>query len=335
MKERDQTMENDLKSQSILVTGGHGFIGSHLIKKLLSKGAHISILAKKHANLWRLKTVLKDIQIWNGDIIDTVQVQKIIERTQPDYLFHLVADSVHSLQNNSISKIQTNIMGTANIMEAVKLVGCKKVINLGSSSEYGMSKTPIHENTPLNPQDLYGMTKAAATQIAHHIALKNKINIVTLRPFNIFGEGAPKGNFFSYIISQLIQDKEVFLSKCIQTRDYCYIENIITGLILAATNTKIKNEIFNIGSGETYPLKYFVEKIFQHFDSQKRPQYGSISYSSNERMEVPSDISKIQKILDWEITIHLEKGIQRTIEWYKNNQDSYLSNTEKITKRNN
>ncbi|MED3038829.1 CDP-abequose synthase [Bacillus thuringiensis] len=328
-------MKNELKSQSILVTGGHGFIGSHLIKKLLSEGAHVSILAKKHANLWRLKTILKDIKIWNGDITDTVQVQKIIERTQPDYLFHLVADSGHSLQSNSISKIQTNIMGTANIMEAVRLVGCKKVVNLGSSSEYGMSKTPIHENTLLNPQDLYGMTKAAATQIAHYIALKNKINIVTLRPFNIFGEGAPTGNLFSYIISQLIQDKEVFLSECIQTRDYCYIENIITGLILAATNKKIKNEIFNIGSGKSYPLKYFVEKIFQHFDSQKRPQYGSISYSSNERMEVPSDISKIKKILEWEITIPLEKGIQKTIEWYKNNQDWYLSNTEKIIKRNN
>ncbi|MBG9577751.1 CDP-abequose synthase, partial [Bacillus thuringiensis] len=75
------------------------------------------------------------------------------------------------------------------------------------------------------------------TQIAHHIAERSKINIVTLRPFNIFGEGASSKNLFTYIILQLIRDKEVHLTHCTQTRDYCYIENIVTGLILAATNT--------------------------------------------------------------------------------------------------
>ncbi|HDR7791015.1 SDR family NAD(P)-dependent oxidoreductase [Bacillus cereus group sp. Bc252] len=314
-------MKNNLKSQNVFVTGGHGFIGSHLVKKLLYSGANVSILAKEHANLCRIKTVLKDIQILNGDIKDTDRVQEIITQIQPDYLFHLAADSGHSPQNNTINKINTNILGTTNIMEAIKRTGCKKIINLGSSSEYGVSETPIHENTPLNPQDVYGITKLAATQIAHHIAMKNKINIVTLRPFNVFGEAAPPENLFGYIISRLIQNQEVFLSKCIQTRDYCYIENIITGMILAATKSSLKNEIFNIGSGDSHPLKYFVKKIFQHFDSKKEPHYGAIPYSFNERMHVASDVSKIKKVLDWKITISLEQGIEKTIEWYQSTQN--------------
>ncbi|WP_144641470.1 NAD-dependent epimerase/dehydratase family protein [Bacillus cereus] len=322
-------MEDTLKYRRILITGGHGFIGSHLVTRLLQEGAHIFILAREHANLWRLKKVLKDIQVWNGDIINAVEVQTIVKQIQPDYVFHLAADTEHSLQDDSISKIKTNIIGTTNIMEAVRLIGCKKVINLGSSSEYGVTINPINENTPLNPQEIYGITKAAATQIAHHIAERSKINIVTLRPFNIFGEGASSKNLFTYIISQLIQDKEVHLTHCTQTRDYCYIENIVTGLILAATNTGIKNEIFNIGSGETHPLKFFVEKILKDFNSQRKPLYGYIPYSLQERFEVISDVQKIKNKLNWKVVVSLEDGIKNTINWYKNNQDWYVSNIKK------
>ncbi|AHA75651.1 NAD-dependent epimerase/dehydratase family protein [Bacillus thuringiensis] len=322
-------MEDTLKYRRILITGGHGFIGSHLVKRLLKEGAHVFILAREHANLWRLKKVLKNIQVWNGDIINAVEVQTIVKQIQPDYVFHLAADTEHSLQDNSISKIKTNIIGTTNIMEAVRLIGCKKVINLGSSSEYGVTINTINENTPLNPQEIYGITKAAATQIAHHIAERSKINIVTLRPFNIFGEGASSKNLFTYIILQLIRDKEVHLTHCTQTRDYCYIENIVTGLILAATNTGIKNEIFNIGSGETHPLKFFVEKIFQHFNSQRKPLYGHIPYSLQERLEVTSDVQKIKNKLNWKVVVSLEEGIKNTINWYKNNQEWYVSNIKK------
>ncbi|AOM14230.1 NAD-dependent epimerase/dehydratase family protein [Bacillus thuringiensis] len=318
-------MKDTLKHRRILITGGHGFIGSHLVKGLLKEGAHVFILARKHANLWRLKKVLRDIQVWNGDIINAVEVQTIVKQIQPDYVFHLAADTEHSLQDDNISKIKTNIIGTANIMEAVKLVGCKKVINLGSSSEYGATINPIIENTPLNPQEIYGITKAAATQIAHHIAERSKINIVTLRPFNIFGEGASSKNLFTYIISQLIQDKEVHLTHCTQTRDYCYVENIVTGLILAATNTGIKNDVFNIGSGETYPLKFYVEKIFQHFNTQRKPLYGHIPYSLHERLDVISDVRKIKGILNWEVTVSLEEGIKNTVNWYQNNQNCDVS----------
>ncbi|MFZ7936455.1 NAD-dependent epimerase/dehydratase family protein [Bacillus thuringiensis] len=322
-------MEDTLKYRKILITGAHGFIGSHLVKRLLKEGAHVFILAREHANLWRLKKVLKDIQVRNGNIINAFEVQTTVKQIQPDYIFHLAADTEHSLQDDSISKIKTNIIGTANIMEAVKLVGCRKVINLGSSSEYGATLHPIIENTPLNPQEIYGITKAAATQIAHHIAKRSNINIVTLRPFNIFGEGAPPKNLFTYIISQLIQNKEVHLTHCTQTRDYCYIENIVTGLILATTNTSIKNEIFNIGSGETYPLKFFVEKIFQHFNSQRKPLYGYIPHSLYERPDVISDVRKIKENLNWEVTVSLEEGIKNTVDWYKNNQDWNINKIKK------
>ena len=319
-----------MKNNKILVTGGHGFIGAHLVRRLLQEEAQVSILAKKNANLWRIQDILKDIQVCNGDIVDTQKTNNILRKLKPDYIFHLAADSRCSSKTNSIQKIKTNIIGTANITEAIAQIGCKKIINLGSSSEYGTSLQKIDENTEINPIDIYGITKSTATKIAHNIALKHKMDIVTLRPFNIFGEGESSERLFPYIILQLLQGKNVPLTNCTQTRDYCYIENVITALILAAKNPNLKNEIFNIGSGITHSLQYFVEIIFKNFETNKKPLYGSLPYKESERMNVSSDVSKIKRILNWDITISLEKGIQNTIKWYKENFEWYLKNTKNM-----
>ncbi|MBG0970683.1 NAD(P)-dependent oxidoreductase [Bacillus sp. SRB3LM] len=317
-----------MKNSKILVTGGHGFIGAHLVRRLLQEEAQVSILARENANLWRIQNILKDIQICNGDIVDTQKINNISRKLKPDYIFHLAADSGCSSKTTSIQKIKTNILGTANIVEAIAQIGCKKIINLGSSSEYGASLQKIDENTDINPIDIYGITKSTATKIAHNVALKHKMDIVTLRPFNIFGEGESSERLFPYVILQLLQGKNVHLTNCTQTRDYCYIENLITALILAAKKTNIKNEIFNIGSGITHSLQYFVEIIFENFETNKKPLYGFLPYKENERMNVSSDVSKIKKILNWDITTPLEKGIQNTIKWYKENFEWYLKNTK-------
>ncbi|OPA05174.1 NAD-dependent epimerase/dehydratase family protein [Bacillus cereus] len=319
-----------MKNNKILVTGGHGFIGAHLVRRLLQEEAQVSILARENANFWRIQDILKDIQICNGDIVDTQKVNNILRKLKPDYIFHLAADSGCSSKATSIQKIKTNILGTANILEAIAIIGCKKIINLGSSSEYGASLQKIDENTDINPIDIYGITKSTATRIAHNIALKHKIDIVTLRPFNIFGEGESPERLFPYIILQLLQKKNVLLTTCKQTRDYCYIENVITALMLAAKTPNVKNEIFNIGSGITHPLQYFVEIIFENFETNKKPLYGFLPYKEDERMNVSSDVNKIKKILNWDITTPLEKGIQNTIKWYKENFEWYLKNTKNM-----
>ena len=107
---------------------------------------------------------------------------------------------------------------------------------------------PIHENMLLTPVDIYGSTKAAATILAHQIASENNINLITLRPFGIFGEGEEPHKIFSYIILRVLQHKDVNLTLCNQLRDYCYIENVIDACILAVENTTVQNEILILGA---------------------------------------------------------------------------------------
>ncbi|TKI99016.1 NAD-dependent epimerase/dehydratase family protein, partial [Bacillus cereus] len=265
------------KNKTFLITGGYGFIGSHLARRLLNLQAKIVLFIRTPSNSWRLEDILKYIETYEIDIRDKKQVQDAIKKINPDYIFHLAAYGVNSAHTDYIHAIETNVIGTCNIIQAAKLVNCKKIINFGSSSEYGNKMEPIHENMLLTPVDIYGSTKAAATILAHQIASENNTNLITLRPFGIFGEGEEPHKIFSYIILRVLQNKDVNLTLCNQLRDYCYIENVIDACILAVENTTIQNEIFNIGSGTIHPLKHYVELLFKHLKTNSRPNYGAIS----------------------------------------------------------
>ncbi|MEW9180955.1 SDR family NAD(P)-dependent oxidoreductase [Bacillus mycoides] len=318
-------MITSFKNKTFLITGGYGFIGSHLVRRLLHLQAKIVLFIRASSDSWRLKNILKNIETYEVDIRDKAQVQDAIKKINPDYIFHLAAYGVNSVHTDYMHAIETNIIGTCNIIQAAKFVNCKKIINMGSSSEYGNKMEPIHENMLLTPVDIYGSTKAASTILAHQIASENNINLITLRPFGIFGEAEEPHKLFSYIILQVLQNKDVNLTLCNQLRDYCYIENIIDACILAIENTNVQNEIFNIGSGNIYPLKHYVELLFKHLNTHSRPNYGAISSRTNERWIPEANIQKIKNSLSWEPRINIEEGIIKTINWYKNNTNIYLT----------
>lgn len=310
--------ENSIRKK-ILVTGGYGFIGSHLINRM-HKDCEVAVFTRNTSNPWRIKNALPNIQTITGNISNLNNIQHAVEQFQPHVIVHLAAYGVNSEHNNYQEAIQTNIQGTANtIFSAQYSENIEKIINLGSSSEYGEKESAIHEKMMLKPVDLYGSTKASATLIGHQIASQLGINMITFRPFNLFGEMEESHKLFSYIIQQILQNKEVLLTGCEQLRDYCYIQNIIDAFILAISNQKITNEIFNIGSGEVHPIKFFIDTIFTYMNTELKPQYGALPYRENERMTPQPDISKVKQLLKWEPSISIEEGIFRTINWYKQN----------------
>lgn len=314
---------NYFKNKNILITGGLGFIGSHLTKRLLDSGANISIL-DTNTNPWRLKNEIKDIDVYNIDITDAYKVDECIKTVKPQYVFHLSAYGVDSAQKAYFKAANINILGIVNILNSIKDIGCEKIINTGTCSEYGNIEGKMCENMCLAPANIYGSTKACATIISHQIAGENAINIVTLRPFGIFGEGEERHKLFCDVILSLLEDKDVNLTLCEQYRDYCYVENIVDGFIIAAQNVTAKNEIFNIGSGVSQQLKYYVDLIIKYVGTDRKPNYGVLEYRKNEIWNPQPDISKIKSILSWTPRIDLEEGIKRTVEWFKQNKAYYL-----------
>ncbi|WP_010241096.1 NAD-dependent epimerase/dehydratase family protein [Clostridium arbusti] len=314
---------DDFKDKRVLITGGLGFIGSHLIPRMLKEKAKIFIIERKNSNPWRIKDITNKVNIIEADISNNEEIHKIIKTINPEYVFHLAAYGVDSSKKEYIAATNTNIVGTVNILNSLRDTYCRKIINIGSCAEYGNRKDLMTEDMCPLPVSIYGSTKACSTILAHQIAKENNINIVTLRPFGIFGEGEAPHKIFCHIILSILQNKDVKLTNCEQYRDYCYIENIIDGMILSAKDTSIDNNIFNIASGNIHPLKYYVDLIFKNINTDKKPLYGTIPYRENEMWTPKADISKIKSILHWTPKISLEDGIIKTIDWYKKNSKLY------------
>ncbi|WP_226666199.1 NAD-dependent epimerase/dehydratase family protein [Metabacillus litoralis] len=311
--------QNTISNKKILVTGGYGFIGSHLINRIY-KDCEVAVFTRNTSNPWRVQNALPHIQTFTGDISICKDIQNAVEKFQPHVIFHLAAYGVNNAKKNCQDAIKTNIQGTANtIISAQYSKNIEKIINLGSSSEYGDKDTIIHEEMMLKPLDLYGSTKASATLIGHQLASQIGINMITFRPFNLYGEMEESHKLFSYVIQQILKNNVVLLTPCEQLRDYCYIQNLIDAFILAISNQEITNEIFNIGSGEVHPIKYFIDTIFAYSKTDLIPQYGALTYRENERMSPQPDISKIKQLLNWQPNISFQEGINRTINWYKQN----------------
>lgn len=314
---------DEFKDKKILITGGLGFIGSHLVNRMLKEKAKVFIIERKKSNPWRIKSIINKVNIAEADIINSKEIYKVIKNIDPEYVFHLAAYGVDSSKKEYITAINTNVEGTVNILNSLKDTGCKKIINIGTCAEYGDRTELMNEDMRPIPVSIYGSTKACSTILAHQIARENSIDIVTLRPFGIFGEGEAPHKIFCHIILSILQNKDVELTNCEQYRDYCYVENIIDGMLLSAKNSSIKDNIFNIASGNVYPLKYYVDLIFKNINTTKKPLYGAIPYRKNEMWTPKADISKIKSMLHWVPKISVEDGIIKTIDWYRKNKELY------------
>lgn len=310
-------------NKNILITGGLGFLGSHLIKRLLSYNANIFVL-NKDLTTWRLKDEMNKFTLFHADITDESQVNDCVNIAKPQYVFHMAAYGVNSSNKDYVTAANVNIMGALTLLNCLRNVACEKFINVGSSAEYGNKDEIITEDMMLEPVSIYGSTKASATIISHQVAKESGINIVTLRPFNIFGEGEERHKFFCDVIVTLLEGRDVDLTLCEQYRDYCYVGNIIDAFLLSAQDSRLENEVFNLGGGTSHQLRYYVDLIFKYMDTERKPNYGALPYRQNEIWNPRPGIYKIKEKLGWEPKVSLEEGLKRTVEWFKTNKDYYL-----------
>ena len=304
-----------------LVTGGFGFIGSHLVKRLLQSGAEVYIITVPGTDKFRLTDCLDKIITHETDIGHASEVGSIIRSIKPDYVFHLASYGVNAAHTDYQKATRTNVLGSVNIISALCETGCKKLVNMGTCSEYGNSETG--EGSPPAPVNIYGSTKAAATILLHQIASENGISMITLRPFGVFGEGEEPHKIFSHVILNVLNGNDVPLTACAQLRDYCHVENIVDAMILACERAEVTNEIFNVASGELHPLKFYIDLIFEIMDTDKKPLYGAVAYRQTELWSPKADVTKIKAALNWDVTVPLEKGIRQTVEWYKSNMSNF------------
>jgi len=291
-----------------LITGGAGFIGSHLIDSLLKKGNKVTVLDNystgRSSNLDHIKNV-DLLQFIKCDISDGGAIEKHFENV--DLVFHLaaLADIVPSIENPS-EYYNSNVQGTFNVLEASRKNDVKRFVYVASSSCYGIpDEFPTSETAEIRLQYPYALTKYLGEQLVMHWCLVYNLPAVSLRLFNVYGPrsrtSGTYGAVFGVFLAQKLAGKPfTVVGDGTQTRDFTYVSDVVDALIKAA-ESDINGEIINIGSGCIYSVNQLIELLegdVVHIT--KRPGEPDCTWA---------DITKAKKLLSWEPKVSLEEGV--------------------------
>ncbi|WP_406656576.1 NAD(P)-dependent oxidoreductase [Methanolobus sp. ZRKC2] len=312
----------DLTDRTIFLTGATGFIGSHLLKRLIKEGCDVHIAIRQNSSLWRIREFKSNFTIHKIDLSDFDALNSIIQQIKPEIIFNLAAYGVDYRQQDMQQIINTNIINSANLFEAFLANNGHRFIHTGSCFEYGQKNKPISEYDCLDPTSVYGATKASSVYLLSNMAKgMQSEKLITLRPFGVFGEYEGLHRFVPQAIDKLKNGHPMQMTPGEQIRDYIYIDDLIDAYILASTVPLTnKTEIINIGSGKGITMKKFAFMISNHLGaSDGLLQFGALPYRPNEMMYLVANVNKAKSLLGWEPKTSIEKGLEHTINWYNQN----------------
>jgi nucleoside-diphosphate-sugar epimerase len=302
-----------------LVTGGAGFIGSNIVKEVLSRGENVTVLDSfatgKRENLFPF-IENPNFKLIEGDLRSFHIVRNAVKNV--DYVLHQGAlPSVPRSINDPITTNDVNILGTINILEAAKEFGVKRVVYASSSSVYGNSEIlPKVETMPVKPLSPYALSKYTAERYCQIYNNIYGLETVCLRYFNVFGPNQDPNSQYSAVIPKFIKlisngKQPIIYGDGKQSRDFTFVSNNVEANILACTANNVAGEVFNIACGENYTLLNLVEKINKILHTNITPifapgQAGDVKHSL-------ANISKSQKTLGFKVNCEFEEGLKKLI----------------------
>jgi nucleoside-diphosphate-sugar epimerase/dTDP-4-dehydrorhamnose 3,5-epimerase-like enzyme len=310
----------DLEGTEVVVTGATGFIGSHLTKALVDRGARVSVLVRRGGRLSGLQGVLDKIRIFETDITNASRLTELFQQIQPKKLFHLAAYTapVRDLANAS-DALGVNLIGTMALLQAAQSVELDAVVVSGTCEEYGDGEAPYHEDSHVQPVSPYSVTKAAASLWCRMLHQISGLPIVLIRPFLCYGPAQEPNRLVSQAIIAALANQDLPMSPGNQTRDLTHVTDLVQGYIAASITPEAIGQVINLGSGQEHRVQEIVEMIYRLAGSSGKPQPGKLPYRAAEVWRCFTSLNKAKSLLKWQPTIGLEEGLVQTIEWYREN----------------
>ncbi|MBI3619763.1 NAD-dependent epimerase/dehydratase family protein [Candidatus Roizmanbacteria bacterium] len=312
--------------KTILITGGRGFIGINIIRRLLATSNYsITVLERsKNTDLYSLvieKKYLSRINIVNGDILRPKTIEKAMRNA--DIVIHAAANIGTSNPLASInSMVKTNVIGTSIMLESVRKYPVEKFILLSSAGVYADNKLAVttDEHHELNPISPYTASKLAGDYIARSLYYSSNVPVIILRPFNVYGPFQRTNQMIPLFITKLIRRQKITLNHSgSQTRDWVYVDDVANAisLIIKASSKNVVGKIFNISTGIETSVSDVARMILKELlldDS-----YLAFSkYSQTEVLRSVGNSTYIQNTVGWKPAYSLKNGIKQTVSWYKN-----------------
>lgn len=324
-------MEDHWTGTKVLVTGAGGFIGSHLVERLVEQGASVRAFVRYNSRgdpgmlRWTPAEVITRIELLGGDLRDAEAIRSAVDGCQ--FVFHLGAlISIPYSYMHPVEVAETNLIGTLNILMACRNPGVERLIHTSTSEVYGTAqRVPIDEVHPLHAQSPYSATKIGADKLAESFYCSYGLPVVTVRPFNTYGPRQSARAVIPAIITQALANETINLGSLEALRDFTYVDDTINGFLRAATATAIEGQTFNLGTGREISIGELAAKVIQKTGSaakigidpaRLRPQ-------ASEVLRLLSDNSLARDRLGWSPQVSLDEGLDHTIDWIRENLFHY------------
>ena len=308
-----------------LVTGGAGFIGSHLAEELLHRGHRVrvadSLITGKRSNLDHLPQV----EFLEGDLADLDVARHAVHGCE--YVLHQAAiPSVPRSVVDPITSNRANVDATLNVLVASREAGIRRLVFAGSSSAYGNTPTlPKHEDMPVSPLSPYALQKVVGEQYLQMFTKLYGLETVSIRYFNVFGPrqdpGSPYSGVISVFATALLDGRApTIYGNGEQTRDFTYVANVVDGVLRACEAPLASGEIINVATGGRISLNHLFETMRELVGVDVRPVYedprpGDVTDSQ-------ADIRKARDLLGYQPTVSFQDGLRRTLEWYRASREA-------------
>jgi dTDP-glucose 4,6-dehydratase len=324
--------------KKILVTGAGGFIGSHLVERLVEAGASVRAFVRYNSRadpgLLRMASsdAVSRLALIGGDLRDLDAVRKAVEGCE--YVFHLGAlISIPYSYLHPAEVAESNFMGTLNVLMACRDFGIERLIHTSTSEVYGTALTSIiDESHPLQGQSPYSASKIGADKMAESFYCAYELPVVTVRPFNTYGPRQSARAVIPTIITQAIAKNTIHLGSLNTIRDFTFVDDTVNGFLCAALSKDVEGCTFNLGTGEAISIGDLAEKIIQKVGTNVKVEVDAsrLRPQKSEVKRLLSDNSLARDRLGWNPIVGLDDGLDKTISWIRDNLNHYRVGTYEL-----
>jgi UDP-glucose 4-epimerase len=308
-----------MRDKRVVVTGGSGFIGSHLVKRLLEQGAQVAVTVR-YGNVMkneRLREEWSRLKVIEADLRNRGALAEVA-RFEPQVVFHLAA---YNHVGESFRQVEecfdVNAKGTANLLDVVP--GTESFIYMSTSEVYGhQAGVPFVETMNPEPISPYAITKYSGELYCRmKQRMKGGGRIVVLRPFNAYGPYQSSKAIIPELIINCLKGRPIRTTKGEQTREFNYVGNLVDGLLAAAAREGAIEGPVNLASGEEVAIRDLVKKIAALTDTKSSIEIGALEYRPTEIWRMFADSTRARTLFGWTPRVGLDEGLRRTVEWYR------------------